>query len=108
MVRESSCRNVEELSCYIFGINSENKVMVIAVYVKGRSVRLSGPHGSHAVHPSNIGGIDGWKREATLVWHLSNTVDVPRALLNSAFEKSKREELERIAADPKRQAVERK
>jgi hypothetical protein len=69
--------------------------MRIAVYVKGKSVRLSGPHGSHNVHASNEQTLDGWKREAALVWNLTDIEDVPRMLLNTETDKHILETLKR-------------
>jgi hypothetical protein len=91
--RGVSRKNVEELSCYLYGINRKFEVVSIVVYVKEKSVRLSGPHGSHHVHPSNERGYDDWKREAALVWNLTDIEDVPRVLLNSDSDKKKFEAL---------------
>jgi hypothetical protein len=101
-----SRKNIEELSCYLYGINRKFEVVSIVVYVKGKSVRLSGPHGSHHVHPSNERGYDGWKREAALVWNLTDIEAVPRVLLNSDSDKTKFEALKQKADHRKREAEE--
>jgi len=95
-------RNVEELVSYFYGINAKHEVKSIAVYVKGKSVRLSGPHGSHNAHSSNSGSLEGWKRETALVWNLTDVIDIPRVLLNSESGKKKVEELETRATEKKR------
>lgn len=73
----------ENMSCYIYGINQKSDVVTIAVYTKGRSVRLSGPNGSKPVHGSNARNVEGWKREAGLVWNLTDLIDVPVMLFNT-------------------------
>jgi hypothetical protein len=97
---------VEELSCYFYGINREHKVVSVAVYVKGKSVRLSGPHGSHLVHPSNERSHEGWKREAGLVWNLSDIVGVPRVLIGSESDKKQFARIKEEAQARKRKAEE--
>ena len=57
--------------------------MTIGVFRKGNAVRLLGPDGSHLVHSSNNNDIDGYKREAELVWNLTDVFDVARDKLNS-------------------------
>jgi hypothetical protein len=50
--------------------------IVIHVYKKGRSVRLSpGMSRSHLAHPSNEGSSEGWMREAVLVWNLTDAYE---------------------------------
>ena len=92
-------RNVERLEAYIYGIGAGHKVESVAVYKKGRSVRLSGPHGTHLVHRSNEGSTRGWMREVMLVWHLTNLISIPAELLGSESDKKKIEDLERKAAE---------
>jgi len=87
------------LECYIYGISRKNTVGSVAVYVKGSSVRLSGPDNyQHHVHPSNVDSLEGWKKEIILVWHLTDLVIVPEALLNSETHKVTIERLEKEAA----------
>lgn len=73
----------EDLSRYICGINKDYEIMTIGVFRKGNAVRLLGPDGSHLVHSSNNNDIDGYKREAELVWKLTDVFDVARDKLNS-------------------------
>jgi hypothetical protein len=82
-------RNVEEMIARFHGINRKGDVVNISVYKKGGDVRLSGPNGSHPVHRSNIGNMEGWIREAALVWGLSDIIDIPTLLLNSPDTKEK-------------------
>jgi hypothetical protein len=98
-------RNVHEPSCYLYGIDRKFEVMIIAVYVRGKAVRLSGRHGTHLVHPSNEKSLEGWKREAALMWNLTDIVDVPRVLLNSEIDKRKLKELKETA-DQRKQEME--
>jgi len=73
----------EDLARYICGINKDYEIMTIGVFRKGNAVRLLGPDGSHLVHSSNNNDIDGYKREAELVWNLTDVFDVARDKLNS-------------------------
>jgi hypothetical protein len=82
---------------HIYGINRTGQVVRISVYQKGKDVRLSGPHGSHPVHQSNISNMDGWTREAALVWSLTDIIDIPISLINSPDMKEKLDELRNTA-----------
>jgi|ERR1035437_156990 hypothetical protein len=99
-------RKVEEMVSYLHGLNSAGDVVSIAVYKKGGAVRLSGPHGSHLVHQSNDGSLQGWIREAQLVWNLSDVYDTHPTLLNSDFAKSELERLKRKGAEQKQSLAE--
>jgi hypothetical protein len=90
-------QNLEQLICCLYGINPKHEIARIGVYVKDGDVRLSGPNGSHPVDVSNTRTVDGWKREAALVWNLSDLMDVPHFLLGSGTDKAVQEELKRIA-----------
>src|SRR5262249_19216898 len=94
---EIAKQNVEQLICCLYGINPKHEIARIGVYVKDGDVRLSGPNGSHSIDASNSRTIDGWKREAAVVWNLSNLTDVPHFLLGSGTDKAVQEELKRIA-----------
>ena len=101
MPRKSN-RNSEQLVSYIYGLDSQGDVVAIAVYQKGKSVRLSGPNfTSHYVHPSNSGSLDGWEREIAIVWYLTDLRSVSPDLLNSETSKREIEELKQIAATRK-------
>jgi len=100
--RTAAKGNAEKIVCCLYGINRQYEVVRISVYVRGPDVRLSGPNGSHPVHASNKRTIDGWKREAALVWHLSNVKDVPDFLFGSGSEKRVYEELRGIARERNR------
>lgn len=77
MARRSGSRksNTEQMVMTVRGLRPNGDAVSISVYRKGKSVRLSGPHGSHLVHPSNERTSDGWLREAVLVWNLTNVYD---------------------------------
>jgi len=77
MARSRSRSNAERMVATIYGIRVNGDVTRIAVYMKGRDVRLSGPHGSHNVHTSNVRDMGGWKSEATMVWNLVETIGFP-------------------------------
>jgi hypothetical protein len=63
---------------------------------KGRSVKLSsGDDRPHLVHASNESNVEGWVREAALVWSLTDTFDIPVHMRNSVHERT---ELDRITA----------
>jgi len=96
----------EELVCYIYGIDKNHEVKSIVVYKTEKSVRLLGPHGSHHVHSSNLGSLEGWKREAALVWNITDIVDVPRLAINSDSDKTTYERLKQKADERKRFAEE--
>lgn len=73
----------EDLVGYICGINKDYEVMVVGIFIKDNSVRLLGPDGSHLVHSSNNIDMHGYKREAEIVWNLTDMVDVARDEINS-------------------------
>jgi hypothetical protein len=51
------------------------------------------------VHPLNAADSNGWKREAGIVWNVTDTVFVPRLLLNSPETKETFEQLKREAGE---------
>ena len=73
--RSSSKKTTEQLMSRICGLRPNGDAVLIHVYKKGKSARLSGPNGSHLVHPSNESGSPGWMREAVLVWNLTEVHD---------------------------------
>ena len=96
----------EELSRYICGINKNYEILTIAVFVKGNSMRLLGPNGSHLVHSSNNNDIIGCMREAELVWKLTDVFAVARDRLDSEDVKEKIEQLKQKAVQLKKAAEE--
>jgi hypothetical protein len=96
-------RNAEQLVAYIYGLNGTGEVESVAVYKKGRSVKLSGPNfTSHNVHPSNVGGPGGWMREISLVWFLTDMVEVSAPLLNSDYSREQVEKLKSLGEERKK------
>jgi hypothetical protein len=91
----------EHLRGYICGINKDYEILVIGVFRKDNSVRLLGPNGAHMVHSTNNFDVEGYKREAALVWSLTDMFDVARDKLES------KEVVERIAM-LKQKAADRK
>jgi hypothetical protein len=86
----------EALGCCIYGLDDRGDVIRIWAYQKGRSVKLSSGDGSpHFVHPSNESNVEGWVREAALVWSFTDTFDIPVHLRNTDYEKT---EVDRITA----------
>ena len=85
----------------IYGINLRGELIRVSAYQKGSDVRLSGPHGSHSVHSSNSGNIDGWKREAELAWNMNDAIDIPVRSLDTDYAKSEVEALRAKAAEIK-------
>jgi hypothetical protein len=76
MARKTRKSTTEQLASRICGLKPNGDTIMIHVYKKGRSVRLSsGMSGSHLVHPSNEGSSEGWMREARLVWNLTDMYD---------------------------------
>jgi hypothetical protein len=73
----------EDLVGYICGVNKDYEIMIIGVFVRDNAVRLLGPDGSHVVHSSNSMDANGYKREAVLVWNLTDAFDVARDKINS-------------------------
>lgn len=101
--RASAKRSTQErLKSYFYCLDYYGNVVTVPVYVKGTAVYLSGPHGRHLVHPSN----EGWRREAALVWHFSNVLDVPVVLLGSESEKQAKAEIRRQSEARKRELEE--
>lgn len=101
MARRSGTRksSAEELVGCIHGIDRRKAVVLdIWVYKKGGSVRLSGAI-SHSVRKSNATNSDGWRREAAIVWELTDTIFVPEGLLNSRETKETLERLKLKAAE---------
>jgi hypothetical protein len=94
----------EELARYICGINKDYEILTIAVFMKGNSMRLLGPNGSHLVHSSNNNDIDGCMREAALVWKLTDVFAVARDKLNSEHVVEKIEQLRQRAAQLRKAA----
>jgi hypothetical protein len=93
-----AARTDEFVGC-IYGIDRATAVVLdIWVYKKGRSVRLSGPI-EHSVHPSNAANSNGWQREAGIVWHVTDTIFIPRLSLNSPETKETLERLKGKAAE---------
>jgi hypothetical protein len=86
----------EALVCCIYGLNRRGDVMRIWAYRKGQSVKLSSGDGRpHFVHASNESNVEGWVREAALVWSLTDTFDIPVHLRNTDHERT---EVDRITA----------
>jgi hypothetical protein len=83
---------------YLYGINDKADVVEIMIRRDDRDVSLSGPGGSHPVHPSNAGSIQGWKREAAVVWHLSEVINIPGMAADSASSRQRLADLEAKAA----------
>ncbi len=97
----------EELLGYICGINKKYDVMVIGIFVKNSSVQLLGPNGSHMVHSSNNIDMNGFKREAAIVWDLTDMFDVPRDKINSEEVVGRIAQLKQKAAGRKAAAEQR-
>ena len=95
--------NPREIAVILYGINRQGSVVRISAYDQGDNVRLSGANGTHNVHLSNSKDIDGWKREAALVWKLTDLIDIDPRHATEAFSKDKIDELTRKAEDRKRQ-----
>jgi hypothetical protein len=100
MRREGSRRSssTERLVGYLYGINDVGAVVEILIRRDDRNVSLSGPGGSHPMHPANAGSIEGWKREAAAIWHLSEVINIPGMAANSASSRQQLSELEMKAA----------
>ncbi len=75
----------------------------ISAYQLKDGVRLSGPNGSHIVHASNDRTIEGWRREAALVWNLTNVYDVLPIFENDEHGRQQYEELKAKSAERKHQ-----
>ncbi|WP_316227141.1 MULTISPECIES: hypothetical protein [unclassified Bradyrhizobium] len=66
-----------------------------SAYLKDGVVRLVGSRGkSHVVSGGNAANVEGWKREAQLVWKLPIVKEVPALLIGTEFDKEARVELE--------------
>lgn len=104
MRRESGRRSssTERLVGYLYGINDKAQVVEIMIRRDDRNVSLLGPAGSHMVHPANASSIEGWKREAAVVWHLSEVINIPGMAVNSALSQQRLADLEAKAATRRR------
>jgi hypothetical protein len=91
----------ENLLGYICGIDQDYEVMVVGVFIKNNSVQLLGPDGSHQVHSSNNFDMDGYKREAAIVWDLTDMFEIARDRINSPEVAEKTVLLKRKAAEMK-------
>ena len=69
----------EYMSRYIYGINQKCEVVTIAAYIKGKSVRLSGPNGSQPVHPSSARDVEDGNVKLALYGALSSRATMPLA-----------------------------
>jgi hypothetical protein len=99
----------EELKAVIYGIRrSDGEIARISAYKKGKSVRLSGPHDSKIVHPSNEGSIEGWSREAALVWGLSDVYNTHPLYEDAEYAKQRLEQLKTKSEQRKRELAENK
>jgi hypothetical protein len=99
----------EELKAVIYGMRrSDGEIARISAYKKGKSVRLSGPHDSKIVNPSNEGSIEGWRREAALVWNLSDVYDEHPLYENAERAKQRLDELKAKGEQRKRELAEAK
>jgi hypothetical protein len=87
----------EKIIAQFYGITPRGDLRHISVYQKGSTIRLSGRYGSHTVHPATEPTIDGWKRETTLAFNLSDIVDVSPGMAGSAEEKEKLDQLKKKA-----------
>jgi len=97
----------ENLLGYICGIDKTYEVMVIGIFIKNNSVQLLGPDGSHQVHSSNNIDMDGYKREAAIVWNLIDMFEIARDRINSAEVAEKTARLKQRAAELKAAAEEK-
>ena len=93
----------------IFGLKRDTgEIVRISVYEQKDGMRLSGPHGPHSVHSSNLGSIDGWRREAALVWGLTDVYDVSPQYQHGEHEQQLYAELQAKSAERKRQLADYK
>jgi hypothetical protein len=87
----------EKIVAQFYGITPRGDLRHISVYQEGSTVRLSGRYGSHTVHPATEPTIEGWKRETTLAFNISDIVDLSPGMLGTAEEKEKLEQLKKKA-----------
>jgi hypothetical protein len=87
----------------IFGLRENGDMARVTAYQLKDAVRLSGPNGSHVVHASNVKSIDGWRREAALVWNLTHVYDVMPGYENGEHERELYAELKAKSDERKRQ-----
>lgn len=91
----------EDLAGYICGINPDYEVLVIGIFIRANATRLLGPEGSHLVHSSNNFGMPGYKKEAAIVWGLTEMINIARDEINSAAGVDKIAQLKIRAAELK-------
>lgn len=102
-------RPTNQCVAVIFGLKQDTGDIVrISAYERKDGVRLLGPHGSHSVHSSNLGSIDGWRREAALVWDLTEVYDVLPQYQHGEHERQLYAELQAKSAERKRQLADYK
>lgn len=97
----------EDLRGYICGIGKDYELMVVGIFINHNSVVLLGPDGSHQVHSSNNFDMAGYKREAAIVWHLTEMFEIARDRINSPEIVEKIAELKQRAAEKKTAAEEK-
>jgi len=102
-------RPTNQCVAVIFGLKQNTGDIVrISAYEQKDGVRLSGPRGSHSVHSSNLGSIDGWRREAALVWGLTEVYDVSPRFQHGEHERQLYAKLQAKSAERKRQLADYK
>ena len=79
----------DTMVAYLSGLRPDGEVVRVAVYRRRKTVHLAGPQGSHIVHPSNEANAEGWRREAMLVWKLTDVYDTHPMRINTKREKEK-------------------
>src|SRR5579862_4343859 len=94
-------QRANQITAVIFGLRENGDIARISAYQLGDAVRLSGPNGNHIVHGSNERSVEGWRREATLVWRLTDVYDIHPMFANGEDEKQRYAELEVKSADRK-------
>ena len=99
--------NKNQIAAVIYGLRPNGDIARISAYDSGDSVRLSGPNSPHWVHGSNVSTVEGWQREAVLVWRLTNAYNVHPASMDSDDAKERYAELQAKSAELKRQLAER-
>jgi hypothetical protein len=95
-----------QIAAVIYGLRRNGDIARISAYQLKDGVRLSGPNFSKIVHGSNDDSIEGWKREAVLLWDLTDVYDAHPMFANSEHEKEKYAALEAKGAQRKRQLAE--
>jgi hypothetical protein len=91
-----------QIAAVIFGLRENGDIVRISAYRLKGGVRLSGPNGPHIVHASNDKTIEGWRREAALVWTLTHVYDVHPMFENDEHVKQQYEELKTKSAERRR------